>query len=133
VPGNKERVAETCPLSLSPWSRLFQLNLHTYPNILLFILIVTDIDDLTYMKQTALSLKQNELLENLIVNYGQIVTSDQIFQVLLCQREARGDEEGQHGLFPAQRSPWQHHPDHYQQRVLLRRAALLSLGRYALC
>jgi predicted transcriptional regulator of viral defense system len=32
------------------------------------------------MKQTALSLKQSELLENLIVKYGQIVTSDQIFK-----------------------------------------------------
>jgi len=31
------------------------------------------------MRQTALSFKQSELLENLIVKYGQIVTSDQIF------------------------------------------------------
>lgn len=30
------------------------------------------------MKQTILSLKQSDLLENLVVNYGQIVTSDQI-------------------------------------------------------
>lgn len=31
------------------------------------------------MKQTILSEKQSELLENLIVEYGQIITSDQIF------------------------------------------------------
>jgi predicted transcriptional regulator of viral defense system len=31
------------------------------------------------MKQTVLSIKQSELLEDLIVKYGQIVTSDQIF------------------------------------------------------
>ena len=31
------------------------------------------------MKQTILSAKQGELLERLIVKYGQIVTSDQIF------------------------------------------------------
>ena len=31
------------------------------------------------MKQTILSVKQSELLENLIVKYGQIVTSDKIF------------------------------------------------------
>jgi len=33
-----------------------------------------------YMKQTILSAKQSELLENLIVKYGQIVTSGQIFK-----------------------------------------------------
>ncbi len=33
-----------------------------------------------YMKQTILSAKQGELLENLIVKYGQIVTSGQIFK-----------------------------------------------------
>jgi predicted transcriptional regulator of viral defense system len=32
------------------------------------------------MKQTILSVKQSELLENLIVKYGQIITSDQIFK-----------------------------------------------------
>jgi predicted transcriptional regulator of viral defense system len=32
------------------------------------------------MKQTILSVKQNELLENLIVKHGQIVTSDQILR-----------------------------------------------------
>jgi predicted transcriptional regulator of viral defense system len=31
------------------------------------------------MKQTILSFKQSELLENLIVKYGQVVTSDQIY------------------------------------------------------
>ena len=31
------------------------------------------------MKQTILSTKQSELLENLIVKYSQIVTFDQIF------------------------------------------------------
>jgi predicted transcriptional regulator of viral defense system len=33
------------------------------------------------MKQTVLTLKQSELLEDLIVKHGQIVTSDQIFSV----------------------------------------------------
>ena len=33
-----------------------------------------------YMKQTILSAKQSELLENLIVKYGKIVTSGQIFK-----------------------------------------------------
>lgn len=33
-----------------------------------------------HMKQTILSAKQDELLENLIVKYGQIVTSGQIFK-----------------------------------------------------
>jgi predicted transcriptional regulator of viral defense system len=42
--------------------------------------LVTSINDLYNMKQTALTLKQSELLEDLIVKHGQVVTSDQIFR-----------------------------------------------------
>jgi predicted transcriptional regulator of viral defense system len=42
--------------------------------------IVTQFGDLIYMKQTILSVKQSELLENLIVKYGQIATFGQIFK-----------------------------------------------------
>jgi hypothetical protein len=54
--------------------------LSSQPILAKVLLLVTNNDDLLHMKQTILAAKQSDLLENLIVKHGQIVTSGQIFK-----------------------------------------------------